>query len=618
MWFVAAPAGYGKSVLFSSLFSKLYRKFHDCKKRQQLYPRPMPMLPAHIREAAGNNINGLIDAFLHTEIAMPTTRNLFRWLVDNRHALWMLDGLDEVITRDERFFEYLEDRITTPRSQPAILVCVRDSLLETSNELIDFISDYHAVVKLYKLQPWNLEAKRRFAWIQLEGHTPGPGERDTREVSTFIESVRRDPTLGQLSATPFYSYLLLENFRANQNTNDVHDEIELIDLALRRMCEREYQKSALRKDVLPAEALIEWLEELAAISYEDGGVSVQELGELASVVPALIQQDLAESDIEALVAQIEMLPFFRPSPVSRRMEFTHEIVAELLAARRFLRELKSGEPRFAARVSIRPWPADSVLFRILAGSGTSSALIDMYSRESLRPIARRNLIQLIVRSHDRNVPFARNGVSLEGAGLEGLVFESLNLDNVSFRSCDLTNTVFEDCSLQGAWFEGAVLKKTRLVGGTDKRLEKASFGKCEHFESMIVGGRHLEDDGAFGRWVAETTGMDSVKGPCATKRQLQHLFRKFTHVNGQARRDELDRRGLKRGKQYSGAPDPGECVDRALRSGYLEGESRLKRIRRPQGEKYGEIVNFVKGDGVSPGLRELLNTLCSKPGCRHE
>ena len=48
------------------------------------------------------------------------------------------------------------------------------------------------------------------------------------------------------------------------------------------MCEREYQKGALTEDVLPADALIEWLEELAAMSYEERGVSVQELGELAS------------------------------------------------------------------------------------------------------------------------------------------------------------------------------------------------------------------------------------------------------------------------------------------------------------------------------------------------
>ena len=437
-------------------------------------------------------------------------------------------------------------------------------------------------------------------------------------MSTFIESVRRAPTLDKLSATPFYADLLLENFRAGNDADHVRDEIELMDLALRRMCEREYQKGALREDVLPADALIEWLEELAAISYEDRGVSVRELAELASVVPALIQQDLGESEMEALVAQIEMLPFFRPSPVTRRIEFTHEIVAELLAARRFLKELRTGDPRFAARVSIRPWPTDSVFFRILAGGETAAALIDTYSRESLRPVARRNLIQLIVLSHDRDLPFGKSEVSLEGVGLEGLVFESLNLDDVSFRSCDLTNTVFRNCSMDNTLFEGAILKNTRFMGNTDKRMEGARFGKFEHFESIQVDGKLLVDDGAFGRWVAGATGADRVEGPCATKRQMHHLFRKFVHLNGQARRDELDRRGLERGKQYAGAPDPGECVDRALRSGYLEEGSRLKRIRRPQGEKYGEVVNFVRGAEVSAGLTALLNSLCSKPGCGHE
>lgn len=618
VWFVVAPAGYGKSVLFSSLFAKLYRKFQDHKKRQRLYPRPMPMLPAHIREASGNNINGLIDAFLHTEIAMPTTRDLFSWLVENRHALWMLDGLDEVITRDERFFEYLEDRITMPRSRPAILVCVRDSLLETSDELTDFINDYHAVVKLYKLQPWTLDAKRRFAWIQLEGRTPRPGERDGRGVSKFIESIRRQPALDQLSATPFYANLLLENFRAGGPTQGVHDETELIDLALRRMCEREYNKGALKQDVLPPDALIEWLEELAAISYEDRGVAVQELKELASVVQVLIEKDLADPELEALVDQIEMLPFFRPSPVTRRIEFTHEIVAELLAARRFRTELLSGDPRFAARVSIRPWPADSVFFRVLAGNQMSSALMETYSGESLGPIARRNLIQLIVRSHDHKIPFQEGGVPLEGVGLEGLVFESLNLDNVSFRSCDLSNTVFRNCSLRNALFEGAVLKKTRLEGNTGEQLRGASFGKCDHFESMVVGTNHLRDEGAFERWMRDATQTGESIGSCATKRQLQHLFRKFVHVNGQARRDLLDRRGVERGKQYSGAPDPAECVEKGLRSGYLEEEPRRKRIRRPQGEKYGEIVSFVRGTETSGGLTALLNSLCSRPGCRHE
>ena len=619
VWFVVAPAGYGKSVLFSSLFSKLYDQFQDHKKRQRLYPRPMPMLPAHIREAAGNNVDGLIDAFLRTEIAMPTTRDLFSWLVDNRHALWMLDGLDEVITRDERFFTYLEDRITTPRSRPAILVCVRDSLLETSAELSDFLHDYHAVVKTYKLSPWDLDAKRRFAWIQLEGRTPKQAERDGTDVSVFLASIRSRPTLDQLSATPFYADLLLEEFRAGGSADSVNDEIELLNVALRRMCEREYEKGSLSEDVLPLDSLVVWLEELAALSYEDRGVSVQELEELAALLPVLVTQELGESDTKTLTAQIEMLPFFRPSPVTRKIEFTHELIAELLAARRFLEELRAGDLRFAARVSLRQWPADSVFFRVLAVSDVLPALKKIYREESLRPVARRNLSQLIVRSHDRATPFRDSGVLFEGVGLEGVIFESLDLDNVSFRSCDLTNTVFRGCSLQNALFEGAVLKNTGFAGGTESQLTGCSFGSGEHFESVTVDEKQrLTDDAAFRRWVAKVTGTGTVAGPCATKQQLHHLFRKFVHVNGQARRDELDRRGLERGKQYAGAPDSRECVDGILRSGYLEEEARFGRIRRPQGPKYGEIVNFVRGTEVSAGLTTLLRSLCLKPGCRHE
>jgi len=617
VWLVAAPAGYGKSVLFSSLFGKLYSRFQYQKKRQQLYPRPMPMLPAHIREAAGNNVNGLIDAFLRTEIAMPTTRGLFDWFLDNRHALWMLDGLDEVITRDENFFVYLEDHITTPQARPAILICVRDSLLETSSELVDFLHDYQAVVKIYRLQPWDLDAKKSFAWIRFEGRTPRADEKDSKDISTFLASIRANPVLGQLSATPFYADLLLENLQTGNGSVEVNDEVELLDFALQRMCNREYGKDAFRKEVLPPEALIDWLEELAAMSHEDRGVSVAELAELASVLPALVPQELPEEESEALIAQIAMSPFFRPSPMTGKVEFTHEIMSELLAARWFLRELKAGDPRFAARISIRQWPADSVFFKVLAAPELASALRRIHTDGSLGPVARRNLTQLIVRSHNRRVPFADGTVLLEAVGLEGVVFEALNLDKVSFRSCDLTSAVFRNCSLRDALFEGAVLKHTRFIG-CEEALGGASFGNCEHFESVTVDrGLHLTDDGAFKRWVRKVTGVTAPEGPCATRRQLHHVFRKFVHIDGQARRDELDRRGVERGKQYSGAPDSRECVERLLKAGYLEEDRRSRRIRRAQGPMYGEMVNFVSRGDVSTGLRTLLNVLCSKPGCQH-
>jgi hypothetical protein len=87
VWFVVAPAGQGKSIFFASLFAQLYRRFQESKRRQALYPRPLPMLPQHIREAAGKNVMGLIDAFLRTDVASPTTRPHFEWMIDNRFGL---------------------------------------------------------------------------------------------------------------------------------------------------------------------------------------------------------------------------------------------------------------------------------------------------------------------------------------------------------------------------------------------------------------------------------------------------------------------------------------------------------------------------------------------------
>ncbi len=95
-----------------------------------------------------------------------------------------------------------------------------------------------------------------------------------------------------------------------------------------------------------------------------------------------------------------------------------------------------------------------------------------------------------------------------------------------------------------------------------------------------------------------------------------YLFRKFVHVDGQGRRDSLDRLGVLRGRQVPGAPDYEKCVSGAIEFGYLE-SAEFQRVRRPRGPKYGELVTFVKNSTTSPGLRSLLDSLCRIPGCSH-
>jgi hypothetical protein len=618
VWFVVAPAGQGKSILFSALFGQLYRRFQDRKRRQVVYPRPLPMLPEHLREAAGKNVMGLIDAFLRTDVATPTTRAHLEWMVDNRFGLLMLDGLDEVISWDETFFPYLEDRLTTPGSRPAIIICVRDSLFRTSDELSNFVNYYSPMVRVFRLKPWDRPTLRTFAWKEIEGRSPREGEKDADRVTRFLTAIDSNPAIRTLATLPYYASLLLETYR-DAGAVALKDEVDLLDHAVRAMCQREYGKGILREDVLPIEPFLEWLEELAVLSYEAGGISVSELRELAELLPALVTRQIGDEDERKMVAQITMAPFLTRSTGTGRVELTHEILGEYLAGRRFAKEFEANSPRFASRLSLRPWPPDSVLFRVLsrAVERRVERLVSLATEESVPWQGFRNLVQLLsVTAGGDNL--LRSGLlGLAGARLGGIRFQELNLDGVSFRGCDLSSAEFINCNLRNVRFEGAVFSNTRFSRLSAGSLLGAQFGDCEHFESVITEQKRTEDHKTFHEWIVKETGKPiPTTGPCPTTLQILHLLRKFVHVDGQPRRDSLPRQAVTRGRQVPGAPEYERCAEAVLEFGFLE-LAAFDHIRRPAGARYGEVVSLVKSQTLTPGLRSLLDSLCRIPGCAH-
>ncbi len=617
VWFVVAPAGQGKSISFCSLFAQLYQLFQEKKKGYLVFPRPLPMLPAHIREAAGKNVMGIIDAFLRSDIGTPSTRRLFEWMVDNRYGLWMLDGLDEVITRDEKFFPYLEERITSPGASPSIVICVRDSLFQSCEELSDFLDYYSTIIRVFRLKPWDRSHLRMFAWIELEGKMPQDG--DTPRVGQFLDAINKHPAAAKLASLPFYADVMLRAFR-ELGALGFKDEVGLLDLAVTEMCRREYGKGVLREDLLPLHAFREWLEALAVVSYESGGVSIPDLRDLASFLPALVTRPIGEEEEEAIVEQIVMAPLLTRSATSGRVEFTHEILGEYLAGRSFLAEFKADSPRFASRLSQRPWPPDSILLRVLSQSLANRVeqITSLAIRESLPADGFRNLVQLLAMTQGGDAVLRTGRLMLDGARLAGVHFHQLNLDDASLRGCDLSNADFTGSFLRKARFEGSLLKNTRFTNLPEGALMGARFGGGEHFDSIIVGERRrIEDRHAFHEWVSKVTGQPEVApGPCPSSLQLLHLFRKFVHVNGQGRRDWIDRRGLERGRRVPGAPLYEDCISAALSFRYLE-KGEFAVIRRPTGSYYGEMVSFVKNQVISSGIRSLLDSLCRVPGCVH-
>jgi len=619
LWLVVAPAGHGKSVFFSALFARLYQHFHDRKRAQALFPRPLPLLAEHLRESAGPNVMGLIDAFMRTEFSALRSREYFNWLIDNRLALPMFDGLDEVITRDPTFIDYIENRITAPNSSPAFLICLRDSLLESNEDLANFLDYYRSAIRMFTLIPWDATARRTHAWTALRGRLPRNGEPDPPDVAAFLRTTNANPAIQHLAATPFYADLLVRVF-ANAQGASPGDEVTLVELAVTEMCRREYGKGTLTEDVLPLASFEEWLEELATLGYQSTGFSAAELRELADLITILSPRNLDEDEQRALIDQITMGPFITRSPTSGRLQLTHEILTEFLAGKRFAHEFVRDTARFASRLCHTPWPSDSILFLVLAGAlrDRLDLLAQLPTREPLSPEGLRNFIQLLALIPGADARFRDGTISVEGARLNGVRFRGLNLTGVSFRGCDLEAATFDRCTLHGNRFEGAHFRNTFFTYGTESGLKSGSFSDCEHFESVVLGERsRFDDPRAFMEWILGAGARkDTPVGPCPAARQVLVLFRKYIHVDGQPRRDSHGRRSLLRGRQEHGGPSAEACLSAAIDLGYLE-EREFDQIRRPTGPKYGEMVSYVKSQVLSPGLRSLLDSLCRVPGCSH-
>jgi hypothetical protein len=135
---IVGRAGIGKSFLFRTLFAGLYDEFLKSKRRYELKPRPIPLIPAYLKNIYALRTELLVDNFLLTDVASPVSRETFEWLLVNGFASWFLDGLDELYLGDTNFFDYLADLLTRPNSRAQITIWCRDSLLTTSDAFADF------------------------------------------------------------------------------------------------------------------------------------------------------------------------------------------------------------------------------------------------------------------------------------------------------------------------------------------------------------------------------------------------------------------------------------------------------------------------------------------------
>jgi len=621
--FIVGAAGAGKTILFGTLFSRLYQHFLDKKRRLEIFPRPTPFIPEHLRQASTLRVQELFDNFLRADVAASLPFDTFEWMLLNGYSMWLFDGLDELYTGDPDFFDYLLDLITRPDSKAQVLICVRDSLLRTSVTFARFLNEFgiEEPVYVYKLEDWDHASKRTFAWISLEERSPKKEESDTAQVAQFLDSITKSPSLKSLSGLPYYCDLLIDEFKQGK-LKEFSNDFDLIDYSVSGIIKREIDKKLLSLEQLETNGLDEWLETVALELYKEDfkGVFKNAAEYYAKLV---LRPELSTEEYDNAITTLIQFPLFAPGAEPGVITFKHELIAEYLAARYLLKRLPKDPTWVAQRLKRQTDFADTLLARYMANQlnrdqAIIKNLISTLRSGALHGRAFANLLQLILLSSPNRDVIKANNINLEGMDLSHVQFMYKDLKGTSLRNCDLSNTIFKACDLRDCLFEGAQLLGTRFEQISEKELIGARFGDLKQFEFIFWNKASIDDFKSMIDWITKRTGRPkSIAEPCPTALQLRALFLKFVYPDGSGHRDEIAQISLIKGKRFPKGPAPETCVKACISFGYLQEPNYRKRISRTPGDKFSDMVCFVRDWKLSTEMRQLLNSLCSIKACRH-
>lgn len=392
---IAGAAGAGKSSLFAALFAALFEHFTAEKRSQRLAPRPILFLPEHIRSARVTSMSGLLAAVAETDAAAATPPRLMSWLNVAGFTTWMFDGLDEFFAGETDFVATLEQRLA-PASRGRVVLCTRDSLLTTSSALSAFLDGRVSTgrgVTLYELARWERPSQRALAWMRLAGRLPPAASGgDPAPVARFLAALDASPVASDLAALPFYCDLMLAA-ASRPAADQPRDEFELLGTTVEAMIDREAAKLASGEigftwdvfagadtfvdvaemvekwgaprfaaagererlqallEAIGRDRLVELIEGIAHLLRcnerfpgEARGLSVDELEELGQIYLDVGVDPEIEPRVLLAIVQ---LAFFGPGAAQGTVRFSHEIIADYLAAR-----------HAARRIAARPESAD--------------------------------------------------------------------------------------------------------------------------------------------------------------------------------------------------------------------------------------------------------------------
>lgn len=593
------PAGAGKTSAFNAVFQKTFETFKERRQKREEACRPLPLIPSHIRRGSGVVFQDVINSFLDTDMARPIRTEAFNWLVDQGFASLFIDGLDEILASDSTIFNrFFLERLTNQQSRARILLCVRDSLINTCNDLRTFIEDAGGMIEILRLAPWGNNEREEYKGRFQDGKL--------RDRFTKVTSEKR---IDSVASNAFCCRQIGDLIEGNGNLN-FENTSGLYKTLLEGYVEREFGKNLFSGMQISRDSVVDYLESLGESFYKNQGkpVPLSEMRDLA----ALLAQTPDEE--ERAILSLTKLPLFRYSESKDSVNFIHESWGSYLFSSRIAKSIGAsvGDQIFASYLNGADFGKSSLLLKMVA-ENIDATKIKIFCQEKIDLLNEqgfRNFLRILFASPAvRDVDFKK--IDFERKALEGLEFRGLNLEGVVFDGSELAGAIFDKCNLSGSSFMGVIFENT-VISGCD--LQGSRIGNLDSFSSLRLANQLFQSPPeAVHRWKIESGETPvETKAPKTdpNETQIRRLFGKFVYINGQYNRNDLDYEGFCAGMRIHGARPIKEIVDLLVRRGYLLEKNRPRhRIQRPEGDKLNELVQFVTKNRVSDGLREIVQSL---------
>jgi len=603
---IIAPAGYGKSVLTEVLYTRLKDKFIKDKQTQKNSTRPMLMLPGHVKQS--KDLDTLISNFIGTEYDYGVyNKETFKFMVKNNLAIWLLDGLEELILKipEEFIYSFLEEYIISgdTESSPQIVITIREPALATLPELKEYIEDYGDWIKVYQLCEWGKDQKQAYFTKNLT-----IGDDETQD---FIKNIGANPSLTKLSSVPYYCKLIADLKNSNQ-MEFFNDDCELVAHAFNKLCEREFAKG-LDSELLNVDIQRELFSDKEFIEsiLSGGKISKEILLELGD----LYLNSASDKDGQLACLQRHALLI----KDNEEYDFIHDIIKQYLTGECLSKILHSANPdlKLFDYIEIEE---DSLLMRFIAKSCSNldweskikSKILELRYTPNEKSRAFYNIVQILLYSDAEKKDFFIKDI-LNNRNLTGLVFKGLNMSKFHFQNSRLDCVRFEKCNLENASFNGCYFKDT-FFDNDCNLLNVTTKGAI--YESISDPSKtYYNQKDISGFFYKRTKIALQIHEPCQALVNIRKIINKLTR---KGKRYKMPKKFLANTK-CGGGVSAKRYMDALVKEGILSEEGNYIRVRTNLFDGLRIFVINPTATTTFTALQKVLDNLCTdrKAGCKH-